>query len=75
MSEKTHIVEDLGGFRRIFIYDTFTLNGPRVGKIANTIVSRGHNNLNIGVCAKINTVNESVPDRLAADGINPQASE
>ena len=50
MSEKTHIVEDLGGFRRIFIYDTFTLNGPRVGKIANTIVSRGHNNLNIGVC-------------------------
>ena len=38
MSEMTHIVEDLGGFRIIFIDDTFTLNRPRVRKIANAIV-------------------------------------
>jgi anaerobic magnesium-protoporphyrin IX monomethyl ester cyclase len=69
MSEMTHIVEDLGGFRIIFIDDTFTLNRPRVRKIANAIVSRGYNNLNIGVCARINTVNESVLDTLAAAGI------
>ncbi len=69
MSEMTHIVEDLGGFRIIFIDDTFTLNRHRVRKIADAIIAKGYNNLNIGVCARINTVNESVLDTLAAAGI------
>ncbi len=69
MSEMTHIVEDLGGFRIIFIDDTFTLNRHRVRKIADAIITKGYNNLNIGVCARINTVNERLLDTLAAAGV------
>ncbi len=69
MSEMTIIVDKLGGFRIIFIDDTFTLNRPRVRKIAEAIVSMGYNHLNIGICARINTVNEGILDLLAAAGV------
>ena len=70
MSEMTHIVEDLGGFRIIFIDLILSrLNRHRVRKIADAIIAKGYNNLKLGVCARINTVNESVLDTLATAGI------
>jgi anaerobic magnesium-protoporphyrin IX monomethyl ester cyclase len=69
IAEISYIVDKLGGYRIIFVDDTFTLSRRRVVALAQALKEKGYDQLNIHVGARIDTLDKELIDLLVGVGV------